>query len=447
MNGKMRLKRRLLRFRCLVERLDDRALLSSTAMISPLLVNPIGYQAVRPNTPVMPFATPSKKASYIDPTVSIKSGSSIVVGYQNFIGPYATLDGRGGAIKIGNGSNVLDNASIVAASSRSVKAPVVRLGNAVVIGFGARIVGPSTIGSYKAPSAPVSIGANALIDQATIEPGAIVSARARVGPGVTVPSGFEVLPGANVTTDAQASNPALGMVVKVTSANIATVQKTLSENSALAAGYAILYQGNGATGANPAATPNLSGINNGNLSVILGSGLDPGPATSSLTAFEPTRSAPAFVSPHRGLLNAMLSTFPARVTGNVQIGMRAWQAALHLGRANAIRADQGQPIVIGSIARTGRHVTINSPLGGSLGIGHAFRAGTGAVILGGPNVKATLGNNVAIGPGAVVDRTSVGSNSSVGAGAYLLESVFPANSVIPPKAIYINNKFKGYVAW
>ena len=67
-----------------------------------------------PNTPIMPYATPAKKATFIDPTVSIKNGNSVVIGYQNFIGPYASLDGTAGAIKIGNGSDVLDNASIVA---------------------------------------------------------------------------------------------------------------------------------------------------------------------------------------------------------------------------------------------------------------------------------------------------------------------------------------------
>ena len=62
----------------------------------------------------MPFATPSKKATYIDPTVSIENGNTVVIGFQNFIGPYVNLNGGGGAIKIGNTSSVLDNATIVA---------------------------------------------------------------------------------------------------------------------------------------------------------------------------------------------------------------------------------------------------------------------------------------------------------------------------------------------
>jgi carbonic anhydrase/acetyltransferase-like protein (isoleucine patch superfamily) len=444
MNRKTRPARRSFSLLWSVERLDDRVLLNASNTISPLLENPTGFLAVGPNTPVMPFATPAKKASFIDPTVSIKNGNSTVLGYQDFIGPYATLDGRSGAIKIGNGSDVLDNASIVANPGRGHGSPEVLIGGSVVIGFGATVIGPSTIGSYENTTKPVAIGANAEIDGATIEPGAIVSPLARVGPGVTVPGGFMILPGVNVTTSAEASNPKLGMVVPVTAAELATIVKMLSENESLAAGYITLYQGSSATGASPGASATVTGINNGDLATILGANQQPGPTSAS---FEPAKSAPKFLSPHQGLVASVLSTFPARITGGVQIGMQAWQAAFHLGRANAIRADQGQPIVIGSIAHTGSHVTINSPLGGQLSIGQKFRAGNGAVILSGPSVNAKIGDDVKIGAGAVVSQTSLGSNSSVGAGAYVMSSTFPSNTVIPPKAIYVNNKFEGYVQW
>ena len=39
----------------------------------------------------------------------------------------------------------------------------------------------------------------------------------------------------------------------------------------------------------------------------------------------------------------------------------------------------------------------------------------------------------------------LGSGSTVGAGAYLLNSTFPANTVIPAGAIYVNNKLQGFV--
>ena len=339
-----RQKRGLVGLDISVERLDDRVLLSAIAAISPLLTQTIGYVAVRPNTPVLPFATPAKKATYIDPTVSIKNGNSVVMGYQDFIGPYATLDGAGGAIKIGNGSDVLDNASVVADGGRGHRGATVLIGGAVVVGFGATILGPSTIGSYSDTTQPVSIGANALIDGATIEPGAIVSPLARVGPGVTVPSGYMVLPGANVTTNAEASNPKLGMVTKVTSSELATITKTLSENEALATGYVTLYQGSSATGANTGVSPGVSGVDNGDLAAILGANEEP---ISSFLSSRPAEIAPQFLSPHRGLVPAALSTFPARISGNVAIGMQAWAgrpphgtSQCHSGRPGAADRDR-----------------------------------------------------------------------------------------------------------
>ena len=45
----------------------------------------------------------------------------------------------------------------------------------------------------------------------------------------------------------------------------------------------------------------------------------------------------------------------------------------------------------------------------------------------------------------MLTTTSLGSGSTVGANAYLLNSTFPANTVIPAGAIYVNNKLQGYV--
>ena len=120
-------------------------------MVSALHLNPVAFPATHPNTPVMPFATPTKKASFIDPTVPIQNGNSVVVSYQSYVAPYATLDARGGgAIKIGDGSDVLDSAQLVANPGSCVPgARSLLIGNNVSIGSGAKILGPSTIGSYR----------------------------------------------------------------------------------------------------------------------------------------------------------------------------------------------------------------------------------------------------------------------------------------------------------
>ncbi|HMF35277.1 MAG TPA: carbonic anhydrase/acetyltransferase, partial [Isosphaeraceae bacterium] len=207
----------------------------SKAELYALLHDPAGYPAVRPNTPVLPFGTASKLATYIDPTAHIINRYAVIVGAPSFIAPDATLNAHGGIIKIGSGTEILDNATIVAnpLHPHTAPAPQVLIGDHVLVLYGAQILGPSTIGAYGSSVKPTEIGPGALIDHANIKPGAIVSALARVGPGVTVASGYRVLPGKNVTTNAEASDPALGMVVPVTSSDLNNIGGQLTANQSL----------------------------------------------------------------------------------------------------------------------------------------------------------------------------------------------------------------------
>lgn len=411
--------------------------------IYPLEVNPVAVPVRHPNRPVLPFATPTKKATFIDTTVSVRNGPSVLIGLQSYIAPYVTLDAsRQSVIKIGYGSTVQDSASLIAAPHGSPAGAKLLVGNNVVIGAGAKILGSSTIGSYATTAAPTAIGSNAVIDGATIDPGAIVSGLARVGPGVTVPSGYRVLPGVSVTTEAQATNPALGKVVKVTASDLSAVQATLTYTVGLAAGYTHLYQGNSETGVNVGGNPAIGGVYQGDLSKVEGVSGAPGPSYVGGSK----ALSPAFPAPTGGLVGANLFNFPGRIIGQaIFTSERPGQLEVHLGRANSIRADVGQPIVIGSIAHTGQHVVISSPTGGSLLIGQQFRAGTGAVIQGSSGVHAAIGNDVSIGAHAVLLGSSLGTGSTVGANAYLKNSNFDAGTHIPPGAIYVNNVFQGFV--
>ncbi len=159
MKSKKSEPRRSLRLSCSVEGLDARLLPSGIPAHAALQVKPLAYRTVSPNRPVMPFATPSKKATFIDPTVSVENGNSVVIGFQNFIGPYVNLNGGGGAIKVGNTSSILDNATIIANPGLRHQRPEVLIGDQVVIGFNARVEGPSVIGAFGTASEPTSIGA------------------------------------------------------------------------------------------------------------------------------------------------------------------------------------------------------------------------------------------------------------------------------------------------
>ncbi|WP_156512764.1 carbonic anhydrase/acetyltransferase [Planctomyces sp. SH-PL62] len=445
------MKRRSTALRPGGEGLETRRLLTSgwPSYLSPaelrsLLNEPLGYPVVRPNTPVLPFGVAARDATYIDPSACVTNGYAVIVGTRSFIGPYAKLNATDGVVKIGGGTTILDNASITAnpTHTKGAAVPEVRIGDGVEVGYGAVVTGPAVIGGFGAASQPTSIGAGAVIDDATIEPGAFVSSQARVGPGVTVPAGMRVLAGANVTTNAEATDPALGKVTPVTEADLAEFGRSITANLQLGVGYITLYQGQSSTGVSPGSLPSRAGIFNGNLSTILGSNVQPGPPAT----FLPPGTAPKYPTPHRGLAQGVLVGFPARATGNASFLQRARFVASNVGRRNAIRADQGQPITIGSIARTGYGVTLNAPNGGSLAIGQRFIAGDGAVILGGATgTNSVIGDDVNVGAGAVVQGSSLGAGSTVGPLAYLVNSSFPDGTHIPAGAIYVDNALVGQV--
>ena len=447
------------------------------------LQNPPGTAAVRPNTPVLPFGAPLASATFLDPSAHIINGAHVVVGSKSLVAPYATLNASTGFIKIGGGSAVLDNASVISTAKNLGRSPSsVLIGDSVQIGFGAIVLGPSIIGGYTGAAAPTAVGPNALIDGARISPGSVVGALARVGPGVTVPPGMYVLPGANVTTDAEATNPALGKVEPLPATVLADLKAELTRDSALAAGYTTLYQGNAATGVNVGVEPNVTNIFHGNLAAVSGTSQEPGPANqANLTGinFEPRRTGPKFPGPHNPRVEGLLPFFRARVTGDAQFQARAHSVNRQIGRSNSIRADQGQPIRFASPPITGRGVTINAPLGGStttggtqgtiasspagvtlviltgattkttgaVNFGRNFRADAGAVILGGPAASDSIGENVSVGASAVVERSSVGAGAVIGAKAYVFNSTVAAGRVVPPGTLLINDKVVGQVQW
>jgi carbonic anhydrase/acetyltransferase-like protein (isoleucine patch superfamily) len=438
---------------------EDRALLSSLGLFASELFNPAGTQAVRPNTPVLPYGTPTGSGpTFIDPTASIINGNHVVIGTKSFIAPFATLNARSGFLKIGTGSAVLDNATIT-----TVANAITTIGDDVEIGYDATVSAAASIGAFGADAKATGIGPGANIGAgATIKAGSFVGALATVGPGVTVPSGIYVLAGALVGTDAEASNPALGKVVVLPSSIKTALTTQLTRDTALAAGYTNLYQGNPATGVSPGVPASTTGVNNGSLAAVEGASQEPGAATSTVVTginFEPSKATgPKFLGPGKPSVEGAIYNFKGRVTGDVRFtDTRAIQVEKTLGKRNSIRGDQGQPITFAGPPATGTGVTITSPLGGvtisgstttttgTMKIGTNFRTGDHVVLLGGPQPSYTIGNNVYIGSGAVVTNSSFGDNVTIGPRAYVAGSKVAASTEVPPGEILIGNKVVGMV--
>lgn len=162
------------------------------------------------NRPVVPAGADPTVASFVDPTVSINGPAYVKIGQSSFVAPFAQLKaGKKGTLVIGNGSDVQDNATIDATSGN------VTIGDLVPVAHGATIVGPATIGGF-ASNGPLPtengvtydafISFNAWIENAVIEPGALVNGLAKVTGGVTIPAGFQVLPGQLVQNQADLSD-------------------------------------------------------------------------------------------------------------------------------------------------------------------------------------------------------------------------------------------------
>lgn len=387
----------------------------------------------RPNTPVLPYGAPSKQATFLDPSSRIVAPNRIAFGANVFVAPFAGLDATQGYIKVGASSVLLDNSTLVANPNRTSGNPGIEIGDQTVIGFGARVEGNSRIGAYDAASKPTSIGANALVQNSIIEPGAIVDVGATVT-NVTVPTGLRVLPGAVVTTQAEASEVALKKVVPVTKADLSAITTTVSDAVLLASGYTTLYQGQSNTGVagSPASSTTVANLFNGNLAQVRGTSAEPS------TTIQSTRYKPRFLANNGKTIAAGFADFPARITGQVIIRQKAGNFANRVGTRVAIRADEGQPIRIQSIARLGSGVTLHAQRGGNLTIGSGFRAKAGAVIQGGKG--STVGNDVSVGSRAVVERSNLGNGVIVGDGALIIDSTIAAGTVVPAGAIIVANK-------
>ncbi len=472
------------RFRPDCEAVEGRLLLTQIGALGSggFLQNPAGVSLARPNSPVTPYGSSLTTASFVDPSATVVHGLHVVVGQKSYVGPYATLNATTGFIKIGTGSEVLSNALITASPDPSSPTNVF-IGDKVSIGSGAVVIGPARIGAYgTAAAADTGIGANAVINGAIITPGAYVGALAYVGPGVTIPGGYYVLPGASVTSEVDLANPL--KVEKTPDSVSSDFNSQIARASELADGYAYLYQGQSATGASPGTT--TSGVYNGSLAPVEGISPDPGSTGTSIT-FEPTtQTSPKFPGPYAPAVSSQIPNFAARIVGSVTFGATVASVAQGLGKNNAILGDQGPITIKGSIS-TGDDVTISSPLGststtlttitgtatetttngvttititpattsstttakpvGALTIGANFQTASHAVILGGSSATYTIGSNVSVGTDAVVKDSNLGDNVTIGAASYVYDSTLKAGTVIAPGTIYIDNKVVGTIQW
>ena len=251
----------------------------------------------------------------------------------------------------------------------------------------------------------------------------MVSSLAKVAPGIVIHTGFNVLPGMYIQTQAEADDPSKGKVTAVTDDDIQFMNDVIHVNEVLAKGYTELKR---------QAPSSVRGIG-------------PNPPAPP---FNPTSSTPTLAG-----VPTTNPSFHNRLIGDVRMSNTLAELRKVMGRNDAIRADEASPFVIGRIARMGNFVTIHGLEYSDLASRHGVTFGGHSVIHGGsdsgqnPSQTTVIGSGVRVKTWAVVFRSTIGDNCLIGPYAYIDGSQLAPGTVVPRGAIIIDNQYRGQVEW
>ena len=358
-------------------------------------------------------------ASFTDPTARLAGAGTISKGALVYIGPFATLTASSGrVISIGDTSNVQDNVTVSATRGN------VTLGNAVILAHGATVLSGSTGASLGKTGTcpggitycPSFVSFNATVDGAIIQKDAMVSALARVGPGVTIPSGRKVLPGKNVTANSQVASK----TVPVTEGDREFMAGVIHVNTSFAETYTNLAA---------ESSSNVRGIN-----------YDPGYSDFNMDRNLPTLNGVATQDP----------AFRNRIIGDVRMHDTLEDLDDAMGNDISLRADEGESFEIGIIDTMEDRVTLHALEHSHLHLGDAGVYGLRSIVHGGatPFANTTItGDNLDLGTQAVFFRSRIGNDSSVGSRSVVQDSDLPPGTNIPANTIVVANAVFGKVEW
>jgi carbonic anhydrase/acetyltransferase-like protein (isoleucine patch superfamily) len=396
--------------------------------------DPHGCSPTEGNRPVCSVGAAADHATFLDPTATVEGARYTTLGEQTYVGPFAELLASERApITVGEASNVQDNVTVDARGGTGIE-----VGDRVILAHGSSVLGSASVGTEERElpaevlAAGVDVGAGSVflsfgaqVDGATIERNSGVSALARVAPGVTLPSGLLVLPGKDVTTDAEASDPELGEVRFINQGDVDFNEAVIHVNESLAREYTELYR------EDPTA--------------VIGANVDPGGSD-----FNPDRDLPSFAGEEQARPG-----FRNRVIGDVDIADRFPRFAERTGERIAIRADEGEPFVVGHVHGMGDDVTFHALEGTDLHVGDDVRYGDGAIVHGGgrvvvagqPEAQTVVGDRVRLGDDVVVFRSTIGDGAVIGDHSAVVGTDLPADAVVPPHTIVLDGEVFGTVEW
>jgi carbonic anhydrase/acetyltransferase-like protein (isoleucine patch superfamily) len=376
---------------------------ASLALLASAVLLSLGHISTdRPNR-----AAPKSDPTFVDPTATIST--NVRIDHLVYIAPFAEIKAGSGpakSVSIGNESNVQDNCTVAA------DAGAVTLGEQVIIAHGATVRGPASIGNTghcPGPGpCPSFVGFNAEVDGAIIEKDAMVSSLARVGPGVTIPSGYRVLPGKNVTSNAEVA----AKTARVTSDDREFMHGVVEVNVAFARQYTALAA---------QAPGNVQGIN-----------LNPA------TSFNPQSELPML----RGR-RVKDPAFKDRIIGDLHMVDGVDQLRKVMAARTSLRADEGESFDVGEIVEMKDHVTFHALEHTHIRLGRNGRYGRASIVHGGPTPfddYTITGDNIELGDLSVFFRARIGDNSRIGYKCLVQECDLPANTVIPDRTVRIKTE-------
>ena len=371
------------------------------------------------------FAASGSDTSFVDGAAIITKPENVTISPRAYVGPFAKLIANKRII-VGDTTNVQDNVTVDASDE------AIELGDMVILAHGATVKSGTKFGTEghcpahaadahgghgaSSDMCPSFLGFNAEVEGAIIEKDTMVMHLARVGPGVRIPSGRKVPSGFSITSQDQV----MARTVPLVAGDHDFMEGVIHVNSSFADTYAKMHAED---------ATNSKGIN-----------FDAGNAD-----FNPFRELPT--------LNGVRTrdpNFRNRIIGDVRMADTKETLDKVMGNHDAIRADEGDPFEVGTIAKMGDEVTFHALEHTHVRAGHGVVYGHHVVVHGGPtpwNDVTEIGDGTVLGDGSVFFRSRVGKNSYVGPRALLQQSDQPAGTVIPDLWIVVENKYVNRVEW
>ena len=368
-------------------------------------------------------AVAAAEPSFIDSTAYLINPQEVHFGALVYVAPFALLKAgtdAAHAIHIGSETDVQDSVTVDASGG------AVMLGEQVIVAHGAAVRGHAEVGEQgvcpgTATHCPSFVGFNALVDHGNVEKDAMVLHLARVGAGVTIPSGCKVFPGKNITSQAQvgvlpACNPPF--TAPVTADDREFMAAVIEVNVCFAEKYTELAT------ANP---DNVRGIN-----------FDPD------CPFNPGNQLPTL---HK--VPTRDPEFRNRIIGNVRMLDDLPKLNEVMGNKISLRADEGFPFAVGSILKMGDRTTFHALEHTHLHLGNNGRYGFHSLVHGGgPAGFATkTGHDFTLGKEAVFFGSQAGVKVTVGCRSLVQQSTLANGTTVPNFTVMISNVVMGTVEW